>query len=226
MKISVQALFGENQSGGKSGVRALKLGVSMLFHPLYSMDIIKRERKRYCYWPAALIMLAVVLERIGQLVLQNYAVSGMELQDVNFLLDIMVILLPVITYIGVAYYMTGILSGEARLGEIVASSAYAFVPYLLLTPLLTAASWGMSEGLLPFYRMLEAGVLIWVVVLFFLGLLRLNDYGFWQSVLVGLIIVIFMLLVWGLFLLFFALTCQLYMIVKEFLYEITIRNMF
>ena len=27
-------------------------------------------------------------------------------------------------------------------------------------------------------------------------------------------------------LLFFALTCQLYMIIKEFLYEITIRNMF
>lgn len=226
MKIPFQAVSGRSQNRGENGFRAFKLGVSILFHPLYSMDIIKRERKRYCYLPSALILLAVVLERVAQLFLQNYAVSGMELQDVNFLLDILMILLPVVTYVGVTYYMTGILSGEARLGEIVASSAYAFVPYLILTPILTLASWGMSEGMLPFYRMLEAAVLVWVLVLFFLGLLRLNDYGFWRSVLVALIIVVFMLLVWGLFLLFFALTCQLYMIIKEFLYEITIRNMF
>lgn len=203
-------------------MEAIKLGALVIFHPLYAVDLIKRNSKKYSRIPALCLLLLTLIARIITILCQNYTVSGIELADVNFLLDILVILVPFGSWILVNYYMTEILSGESRLGDIVSYTAYALLPYILTTPIFIAASWAMSDGLMPFYRLAETLVFAWVGILLFIGLMRSNDYGFWQAVLVALILIIFILLVWALLILFFALISQTYMVITELLYEINI----
>ena len=203
-------------------MKPVKLGAVMLFHPLYAIDLIKRDTKAYSRFPSFLLLFAAVVARIVTILTQNYTVSGMELGDVNFLLDVLIILVPFGTWILVNYFMTEILSGESSLGEIMAYSSYALLPYIVTTPVFIALSWAMSEGLMAFYTLGQLLVGAWVVILLFLGVMRANEYGFWKAVGVSLLLVVSMLLLWALLILFFALISQTYMVISEVLYEFNI----
>ncbi len=203
--------------------KALKLALLMLYHPLEAIDLFKRYRRGF-YGGAFGIALLIPAVRLLQIFGENYAVAGRELTEVNFLLEILVFAAPIATFVLVNSWITGILSGESGLDEIFGYTMYAFVPYLVMTPLLTGISWLLSADLSAFYTLLQTAMWGWVLLLLFLGILRSNDYSFGKSLLVTGIIVIFMLLVWALLMLFFALSCQLYLFIREIVYEITVRQ--
>lgn len=205
-------------------MRAMKLGAVFLFHPLYAVDIVKRDSRRYAGLPALVLLISALLMRTLSLMLCCYTVSGTEWRDVDLPLELFLLVAALGTWVLVNYFMTEILSGSSTLYEIVSYTAYALLPYILTAPLFIAVSWVMSESLMPFYRLAQTAVFVWAGLLLFLGLMRANDYGFWRAVLVLLILVIAMLLVWALLLLFMTLVSQAVMLVKEVLYEIDLRG--
>ena len=204
---------------------ALKLSLCIIFHPLYTMDLIKRRHASLWKLPSLILFILAILSMVLNLTMENYAVSGRKLQDINLGYELLFLLLPVISWIFVSTMITGIMSGEARVTEIIAATAYSFVPYIIGNVVLTAVSWAVSDGSAVFYQMARGLMLIWVLLLIFISLLRLNNYSFGKSLLVTLIVVLSMVILWALLLLFFALTCQSVMTISELITEISMNNL-
>lgn len=65
----------------------------------------------------------------------------------------------------------------------------------MFTPILAALSHILSTSEQGVYTFLRTGLVVWVVLLLFLSLKKLNDYGFMKTVLVAIIALAFMVII-------------------------------
>ena len=175
------------------------LALTTLFHPIDSLDIIKRERER----KRALIPAVVLL-------LLAFFVNYLYVFIVSFLLlECGIIGVPLITWVVASFGITSILSGESKLPEIFIASCYSLTPFIVFTPILAALSHILSTSEQGVYTFLRTGLVVWVVLLLFLSLKKLNDYGFMKTVLVAIIALAFMVIILAVVILLVSLTAQL-----------------
>ena len=95
------------------------------------------------------------------------------------------------------------------LPEIFIASCYSLTPFIVFTPILAALSHILSTSEQGVYTFLRTGLVVWVVLLLFLSLKKLNDYGFMKTVLVAIIALAFMVIILAVVILLVSLTAQL-----------------
>lgn len=191
-------------------VKAWGLALMILFHPLEFFDIIKRERtKKFPWLSVVCLYLLAFLANYSYIFIVNFQLSTKEPIDANILLELATVAVPLLSWTVASFAMSSILNGESKLLEITQATAYCLVPQIVMTPLLGLFSNLLSASESGLYQSLRTFVIVWMVILLFLGLKRLNDYSFWKNVLVALISLFAIVVMWAVIVLLFALTIQL-----------------
>ena len=166
--------LGENSVAGKM--------LLIVFHPLDCMDIIKREKKQARLWVVPVLYLLAFLVNYAYIFLVHFPLESKNPADASLLLEAAMVIVPLFSWVVGSYLMTAITSGESTFLESLVASAYALVPYIVLTPLMALSSNLLGSGEAGVYRALRVIVLLWVLLLLLLALQRLNDYSLKKTV--------------------------------------------
>lgn len=187
---------------------AIKLCFVYLFHPIEAMDIIKRERDCTPWLTIVVLYLAAFLSHLLSLLITHYPLQSIAPTDIHLALEILKVNGIVFSWVAAAYAISSIMGGEARFTELLTASAYAYVPFILLSPLFALCTQIMSLNDGGLYAAMQGLAVGWLILGLLISFVRQCDYGFGTAVLVGLLSVIFMCLIWGLLILFISLCIQ------------------
>lgn len=200
-----------------------KLALIYLFHPVEAMDIIKRERERLKIYPVLLLYALAFFSHLLSLLITHYPIRSLEPEDINFALELLKVNGIVFSWIIAAYAISSIMSGEAQFIELLTASAYAYIPYIVFSPIVALLSNILSQNSMGFYLALQSIIIGWVVLGLLISFVRQCDYGFGQTVLVGVLSLILMILIWGLLVLFAALCIQAGSFLTDIFQEISFK---
>lgn len=205
-------------------VESLKLCLMTLFHPIVVTEHIKRQRGKKMNWLPVIILLALALiVRIFSIYFTHYPLSAVSVRKANLLLECGKLFVPVLTWVLASYAMTTILDGETLLTETLLFSAYALVPYIVFTPILTLASRLMDGNQMILYGALEFGILGWVVLLMIIALKEMNGYSMGKTVAIIFLSLFTMVMIWAVIILLYTISSQFVGMVKEIFYEVVYR---
>lgn len=198
----------------------IRLSLSVLFHPAETFRTIQRYRDRSVYPAVLLILGLVVLVRFGSLYLVHFPLSALAVEDANLFLEAARFLIPILSWVTALYAVTSILRGESHPREVLLSTAYCMLPYVVFQLPLALASRGLGtqEGLL--YGALEVALAAWVGILFLMSIRILNHYDLGQTLRVTFVSLFAMLVLWAVLTLVFSLSSQFVVFLLGILREI------
>ncbi len=202
-----------------------RLSLLSFFHPIEALDILKRERFTLKWRHLLWLYGAAILARLFYVFVVHYPLQDTSLKEANILLELAKLLGPVLSWAIASYMITSILDGETTLKEVLISTAYSYIPYIVFTPLLALFSHLLSQGDAGLYGALQGVIFVWMVLFLLIAFQRLNGYSFWRTVGVGLLSLIFMALLWALLLLFAALSVQAFYFFETIYREISLKYM-
>ena len=205
-------------------VESLKLCLMTLFHPIVVTEHIKRQRGKKMNWIPVIVLLALaLLVRIFSIYFTHYPLATVSVRKANLLLECGKLFVPVLTWVLASYAMTTILDGETLLSETLLFSAYALVPYILFTPILTLASRLMDINQLGLFASCEVIILGWVVLLMIIALKEMNGYSAGKTTLIIFLSLFTMVMIWAVVILLYTISSQFAGMVKEIFYEVIYR---
>lgn len=205
-------------------MKSLKLCLMTLYHPIVVTEHIKKQRGQRMNWlPVILLLLLALGVRILSIYGTHYPLASVSVRKANLLLECGKLFVPVLTWVLASYMMTTILDGETLFTETLLFSAYALVPYIVFTPILTLASRIMENGQMGLYATMEVIILGWVVMLMILALKEMNGYTVGKTVLMICLSLFTMVMIWAMVILLFTIASQFVGMVKEMFYEVIYR---
>lgn len=205
-------------------MNSLKLCLMTLFHPVVVTEYIKKQRDKRKNWiPVAVLLLLALVVRIFSIYVTHYPLASVSVRKANLLLECGKLFVPVITWVLASYAMTTILDGETLFFETALFSAYALVPYIVFTPVLTLVSHLMDINQLGLYTTLELIILGWVVLLMVLALKEMNGYSVGKTVLLICLSLFTMVMIWAMVILLYTISSQFVTMVREMFYEVIYR---
>lgn len=205
-------------------MKSLKLCLMTLYHPIVVTEHIKKQRGQRMNWLPVIILLALALGvRILSIYGTHYPLASVSVRKANLLLECGKLFVPVLTWVLASYMMTTILDGETLFTETLLFSAYALVPYIVFTPILTLASRIMENGQMGLYATMEVIILGWVVMLMILALKEMNGYTVGKTVLMICLSLFTMVMIWAMVILLFTIASQFVTMLKEMFYEVIYR---
>lgn len=214
-------ILGAERNDGKLNTASLFL--LSFFHPIEGLDILKRERFTLKWRHLLWLYGAAVLARLFYVLVVHYPLQDTSIKDANLLLELVKLLGPVLSWAISSYMITSILEGETTLKEILISTAYSFIPYIVFTPMLALVSHLLSANDAGLFAAFQGAVIAWMVLFLLIAFQRLNSYNFGRTVGVGLLSLIFMVLLWALLLLFAALSVQAFYFFETIFKEISLK---
>ena len=200
-----------------------QMSLLMMFHPKDALDIIKRERRVFRPLRVFLLMLALAVVNYTYNFYVNYILAAKALEQVSILLDLALAFLPIITWVVSAYAITAIIVGECSFTELLTASTYCLVPVIVIKPFLGLLSLVLTTDEAGIYNGLLVITYIWMLILLFLALQRLNDYSVKKTVCVVFIAIIAMLIIWGVIILIFTLFAQVVGFIQDILREVKLK---
>lgn len=199
---------------------SLQLAVLFLFHPVKANTVVKRNRDTFKLFPVLVLFGISILLRIITIYTVNYTVSDILPTDANFIFEIAVILLPLLTWVISTYGILTNLSGEAKFTESLTAVSYSLTPYIVTAPFMILVSFVTSYQEAGIYSGVKLLILLWQLLLIFISLKVLNDIHFTKSLIYTFFGIAGMVVIWGLALLVFALTSQVGYFISEMFQEI------
>lgn len=198
----------------------LKYFVLVLFHPVDTFYLIKKDRKNISKIALIAIMLAAVLMKIIYVYTVNFTVSTTTAAEANAFLEIGIIVIPILLWALASYALMTICGGEATIGEAFAISIYSLVPYIVLTPATILISHVFSASEQAFFVGIQGAIIAWVVLLLFIGFMQSNGLKFSHAVGFAILSILVMVLIAVVVLLAIGLGSQIYKFIQEFSAEI------
>lgn len=202
----------------------LKTALMIMFHPIRGFTVIKEKREDFNYTPTLILFILILMARFIDIYYTHYPLSKLNPRETNLWTEFARMLIPLFTWTIGCYAMTTINEGKTVLKEQLASTAYAMLPYIVLTPIIALLSHFMSaknSGL--FYR-LQFIKWAWVIILFFISTATMNEYKFWKTVGVCMLGILSVVIIWLLIGLFYSLGDQIVVFAKELVSEIKLLN--
>lgn len=203
-------------------VNPLNLAFAILFYPTDAFVVIKRRYKEMSLWPSITIFLLMIVMRYITILLTHRPLQQMDISDTDLLLQIAVLVVPPLTYAVSSYGVTSVMQGETEFKCIFITTAYCYVPYLLLNPISVLISRVLTLEESALYNSITMIMNVWIILLLFVALLQMNTYSFGKTIVVALLSIIGIVLIWIVLLLAFAFVFQIVMFVRELLQELQI----
>jgi len=201
----------------QSGLRSLRLGVAILFHPVDGFEELQKNRSLLAAFVLILLTLCV---RITTIYMTSFHITALQPKDANLNLELIRFVVPLVSGVIACYLITAIMDGEAHFSQILTAMSYALIPYIVFSIPLSAVSLVLSRGEIGLYNSINMIIWLWVALLIFIQLKVLNDYSFKKSVGVLLLSVFAFIIFWGTVGLVFALTNHVLQFVREVAVEI------
>lgn len=198
----------------------LKYFILILFHPVDTFYLIKKDRKQLSKVAIFAILAAAVAIKILYVYTINFTVSTTTAAQANAFLEIGVVLVPVVLWAIASYALMTVCGGESTIGETMTISIYSLAPYIVCTPIMILLSHIFSRSELGFFNGMNAAIIAWVVILLFIGFMQSNGLKFSHALGFGLLSVVVMVLIAVTFLLAFGLGAQIVRFVQEIVAEI------
>ena len=194
----------ESDSGAKSAIRryadSLKYAFHVIFHPFDGFwDLI--HEKRGSMAAAHTFLILFLATYVVKLMFTNFQFINAPLQYINVFEQCGSLLLPFLILCVANWGMTTLFDGKGSLSAIYMGMCYALVPYVLIQLPLVLVSNGITFEEAEFYNVLMIVSVVWSVLLVFVGLMQIHDYGpgktliFVVVTLLGAMIIIFLILV-------------------------------
>lgn len=194
----------------------LSTGLATILHPIVAYEsIITDKDKIRSYAEAMVLIFLVVISRITSIYMTHAPLAKIEPLNANLIIEVAKIFIPFITWVIACYGVTSIMDGETTFYEIVVSSAYSLIPYILITIPLALLSNIMSASMTGLYGTIQTGMWIWIILLFFSNLKITNDYTFKKAIGVFFLVLCGMALIWAITVLFYALTSNSWNFIKD-----------
>ena len=206
-------------------MRSFYLTLTVLYHPIDTFRLVQRDRSRFNYLPPVILLLLIPAIRLFNVYVTHFSLATVDVWETTVWMEITKMLLPVVSFILMAYAVTTILGGESLFREILLAVSLSFVPYLVFSPMLACLSRILCGEERMLYMALSAGIWIWVGLLLWNSFRVMNSYTPWQATGVALLTVVGMAIFWAICVLIYALGNQLLDFFMGIFAEIRIRFM-
>lgn len=209
-------------------MRALKLCLLMLYHPITAGEYIIKNRgdsrfKRMGWITVVCMLLIMVAVKLFSLYFTHFPLTTVSIRKANLLLECGKLVVPVLTWILASYLMTTIMDGATKINEAMLYNCLALTPYILLMVPITLLSRILDQNQAGLYNFLSFVSLAWVVLLMLVGLKYMNDYSVGKTILIVLLTLFTMLGIWATVVLLFTISSQFVTMIKEVYYEVIYR---
>ncbi|MBO9609685.1 MAG: hypothetical protein J7639_27260 [Paenibacillaceae bacterium] len=219
--VSEQALQASNVSGQRIGVKAgLLVSLGIMFHPLQTFQHIIQARGRLNVLSGWIILLTVLAIRVIYLLNVHYPLGDRNVLDSSLWLEAVKLLLPPLTWVIASFFISSILDGESKIGEIFVATCYCMIPYIVMMGALSLLSNVLSLNESSFYSFFYDGTWLWVLLLFFISLKVLNDYTVFRTSVAYAVSGLTMGLLWFVGLLGYALSGRLVQFIDGIVQEV------
>ncbi|MHB1454401.1 MAG: YIP1 family protein [Saccharofermentanales bacterium] len=203
----------------------IEMSVLILFHPTDAFDEIKIRDRKLSYLPGIVILMMVLAMRYLYVLMVHAPLADIRIQDTSIVLEIARILLPIITLVCSIYAVESIMSGETSFRMIFLAVSYSFVPYLLITPLMTLVSHILSREDASLYHTINNGMWVWIAILIFSSIFYMNNFTFGKSLKIAALGIAGILMIWGVAVMILALSIQLIEFFGELYKEYILYNL-
>jgi DNA-binding beta-propeller fold protein YncE len=154
----------------------LRMILGTIFDPVEGLRTIRDHRQKFDIVVPLIILILVLVSKITSLFITHYPFAPYDLGDINLTREIIILYVPLLTWVIGNYLVTTIRSGEVRLIEVFSATAYSMIPYVLITIPLALFSNILSSNSVYIYSAINTVMWIWIVILFCVGVMTMNSY--------------------------------------------------
>ena len=204
-------------------MNALRSMKQSLVHPLdffYDIQFDNRAKLRY----ALLIVALAGFARMYSLLSAGYSYSSVEAYQVSVVFETVWIVVPWLSWAIANWAVSSILEGEGKFRDILVSSAYVYMPYVLIMVPLTLLSNVLTLKELGFVNFIVIAMHAWMLFLILAHVRVLHDFELGKTVGVAVLSFIGMLLIWLVIIMVFGLVNQSIQFVIDIMKEISYRT--
>lgn len=198
----------------------LGLAAGALFRPGELFSYIKRDRGHINLLPPLLLLALAVVVRLTSLAVTHYPLASADPRDIQWLMEIALLVVPLLSWVVASYAVTAVVGGECRISEILSASCYCLAPYVLFTLPMTGLSNLLSREEAGLYGALLLAISLWTGILFVLSVKVLNMYSIGKTILVCVLSLLAMALLWLTILLVGMLSAQMIEFISNILEEL------
>ncbi len=190
-----------------------------IVHPFKSFVEMK-EKSIKAYWQIPVLIVGFLLVRILRLVLSGFLFNYTKLSNVNLPLEFAAVIGIYLVFIVSNWLFCDLTQSEAHLRDIAMVTAIALLPYMLTSVVNIALSNILTTREAVFMSVISVIGLLWSGLVAVIGLMTMHNFTFGKTLVTLLITVVFMALIAFLGVIFFSLTQQLMIFVKDIYNEI------
>lgn len=202
---------------------ALKLARQSLTQPFdffYDIQFDKRAKISN----AILIIAMACVARIVSLMLSGFSFRAREAAEISVPLEVAWIIIPWITWSIANWAVSTIIDGEGKFKDILVSSSYVYLPYILLVIPVSLISNVMTQKEMSIYGSIYLFMYGWMLFMLILQVKIVHDFELGKTIGIILLSVLAMIIMWFVILLIYGLINQSVMFVIEILKEIRYRS--
>jgi hypothetical protein len=186
----------------------MKFSLRLMSKPFDGFWDLKYE-KRGSVLAASIFVVLLILTTILQRQYTGYVFNENDLTELNLITEIMGILLPFFMWCVANWALTTLFDGEGSFKDIYIYTAYALVPYIVISIPLVFVSRVAVQDEAILINAVQAIALLWSGFLIFTGTLTTHQYTAGKTFLMIVFIIIGMAIILFMGLLFFILLQQL-----------------
>lgn len=190
-------------------VRNLHFAWSMLRHPIDGFDDAKRENGASVA-SATCLYLGVITVFIVDMLFRGFIFNHNSAEDANLLMMLATIVVPIALWVIGNYMIASINDGEGTLKQVYIGTAYAFTPYIFLTPVIIALSYVLTLNEAFIIQFGYVIILGWTIVLLIQSVVYIHDYTGKETLKSILITIFFMVMAIVAFAILYLVWMQVY----------------
>lgn len=202
-------------------MKALKLAAITIFHPIVAFNYMKKDRTRFNYLPIVVILVLMILTKIFSMYFTHYPLATVNLRNANLVLECLVMVVPILTWVVASYAMTTIMSGEVMFRECLMACCYSLIPFIVINVPLTIVSNVLDANQVGYVNTINNFALLYVLLLLFINLKEMNHYSMFKTIGVIFLALFTMLLIWATIALVAALSMRFITFIQDVVSEIS-----
>lgn len=207
-------------------MKALKLAAVTIFHPIVAFNYMKKDRTKFNYLPIVVILLLMLVTKIFSMYVTHYPLATVNLRNANLLLECLVMIVPILTWVVASYAMTTIMGGEVMFRECLMACCYSLLPYIIINIPLTIATNALDANQVGYVNTINNAALLYVLLLLFINLKEMNHYSIPKTIGVALLGIFTMVLILVTVALVAALSMRFITFVEEVVSEVQYKLMY
>lgn len=201
----------------------VRLTKHVLAHPLDTYQDIKHLKKS-SWFTATMIYLFVLIASVFAIYTTGFIFQTVNLNQFNLLLHAVTVLGGLLLFVFSNYLVATITNGEGFFKDVYLATAHALIPYVILTPLLSIISNGLSYNEIIVYQLLDGLRYAWSGVLIVLMIKEVHNYDV-KGLLKNIFLTLFtMVMIVFIGFLMYVLTSQLWSYIESIITEVLLRG--